>query len=310
MAETTSVSVNSNDDREALKNGTQQQTDGTTNDGPASNTSEQPNQGTDTSQTNGGGDGNQQGDNQGEQKILGKFNNADELARAYAELERQFHQRNQQSQQQQQQQQQSQQQDQQGQQQDQQQDQQPNNSNLDSVRQDMNNVIRRAVAGNSITEEDYARLESQGIPRESIDMQVEGAKARTQEVQKAAYDTVGGKETYDQMMTWARDNLSEAEKQRFDQAVNTNDPATVELAVRAVKSKWQESGGGPENVQSSADKGQDPQRQLSTQGQATPQGQQAYQSWEEVKQDMQSKQYRRDPAFRQQVADKLSRSKI
>ena len=43
--------------------------------------------------------------------------------------------------------------------------------------------------------------------------------------------TVGGEETYQEMVDWASKNMTEGEKQAYNKAVNSGDMDTVKLAV-------------------------------------------------------------------------------
>jgi len=97
------------------------------------------------------------------------------------------------------------------------------------------------------------------------------------------------------MVDWAADNLSEGQVDAYNRAVNSGDLEETKFAVQGLRSMYE------------AQQGFEPARNLS--GQSRP-SVDAYSSLAQMKADMADPRYSSDPAFRDQVASKLSRSNI
>ncbi len=110
------------------------------------------------------------------------------------------------------------------------------------------------------------------------------------------YESVGGEQQYKQMVTWAAENLSKEEIEIFNDSVNGTQ-AQAQMAIEALVSKYSRAGGSktPSLLKSS------PQGA----GGLAP-----YESVHQVTADMKKPEYRQDPAFRQQVHDRMRISNI
>jgi len=97
------------------------------------------------------------------------------------------------------------------------------------------------------------------------------------------------------MTQWASENLSQAEIAAYDRSVDSGDIEMVKLAITGLRSKYQ------------AVEGSDPSL---IGGQSTSSTGGNYSSWSEVTAAMKDTRYETDPAYRQQVANKLNRSNI
>ena len=97
------------------------------------------------------------------------------------------------------------------------------------------------------------------------------------------------------MVEWAADNLSDGQVDAYNRAVNSGDMEETKFAVQGLRSMYE------------ANQGVEPARNLA--GQSRP-SVDAYSSLAQMKADMADPRYSSDPAFRDQVASKLSRSNI
>jgi chromosome segregation ATPase len=141
----------------------------------------------------------------------------------------------------------------------------------------------------------YENLEKMGIPKHIVDAHIEGQNAVLNQVQNSVYKEVGGEAQYQEMMSWAKDNLTEAEVHMYDQSVNTNSLDQTLYAVKGLHARFaSEVGIEPTLVQ----------------GDTAPSNSGAYASAAEVKQDMSDRRYSTDPAFRDRVARKLAKSNV
>ena len=111
----------------------------------------------------------------------------------------------------------------------------------------------------------------------------------------AIQNMAGGEESYQQLMGWAADSLPEDVINGFDSLVDAGNPVAIQLAVRGLMAEY-ESQNGMEG-------------QMLT-GKAAPGKQDVFRSQSEVVQAMSDPRYDRDPAYRQDVFEKLNRSNI
>ena len=146
-----------------------------------------------------------------------------------------------------------------------------------------------------LTEQSYGDLEKAGIPRQMVDSFIEGQQSLLASTTNEVYSSVGGQENYNSMLDWASDNLSDGQIDAYNKAVNSGDMEETKFAVQGLNSMYE------------AQQGAEPARNLA--GQSRP-SVDAYSSLAQMKADMADPRYSSDPAFRDQVAGKLSRSNI
>ena len=107
--------------------------------------------------------------------------------------------------------------------------------------------------------------------------------------------SVGGEKQYNTMLQWASNNFDEAEISRYDKVMESGDPDAAYFAVQALAAKYND-GVGVEG-------------KMLTGKPAKSQGDE-YRSQAEVVRAMSDPRYERDPAYRQDVYDKLERSNL
>ena len=107
--------------------------------------------------------------------------------------------------------------------------------------------------------------------------------------------SVGGEKEYNTMLQWASSNFDEAEISRYDKVMESGDPDAAYFAVQALQAKYND-GVGVEG-------------KMLTGKPAKSQGDE-YRSQAEVVRAMSDPRYERDPAYRQDVYDKLERSNL
>ena len=108
------------------------------------------------------------------------------------------------------------------------------------------------------------------------------------------YNSAGGEKSYETMVTWASQNLAEKKLDAFNSIINQGDVTAIQIAVAGLRSEY-ENANGYEG------------RMLS--GKAA-RSVDAFRSQAEVVQAMNDPRYERDPAYRQDVYDKLERSQL
>ena len=126
--------------------------------------------------------------------------------------------------------------------------------------------------------------------------QVEDSRPEITEQQVTELKNVaGGEQQYTEMLQWAKDSLNPQEIQMFDTVMERGDPLAAFFAVRSLSYRYQDSlGRDGQMITGTAPRGDGSQ----------------FQSQAEVVEAMSDPRYDRDPAFRQKVMKKLERSDI
>lgn len=107
------------------------------------------------------------------------------------------------------------------------------------------------------------------------------------------FDSVGGEENYQSLMQWASQNLDKAQIAAYDSAVDSANMAAINLALRGLISAYQDANGV---------EGQ------TIQGKASSNKAAGYRSHAELIAAMSDPRYETDPAYRNDVMNKLEMS--
>ena len=89
----------------------------------------------------------------------------------------------------------------------------------------------------SISEKSYAELAKLGLSKDLVDGYIEGQKAIADADVQAVHQTVGGEENYNNLLKWSEQNLSDAEQQAFNTTMETGSIEQVKMAVQAIASR-------------------------------------------------------------------------
>ena len=108
------------------------------------------------------------------------------------------------------------------------------------------------------------------------------------------YNSAGGEAEYNRLTEWASDNLADAKVDAFNNIIEQGNPTAIQIAVAGLRSEY-------ENVEGYEG------RMLT--GKAA-RAQEAFRSQAEVVQAMSDPRYDKDPAYRQDLYDKLERSNV
>ena len=120
-------------------------------------------------------------------------------------------------------------------------------------------------------------------------------QAFTEDNVKDLKEVAGGEEGYTEMLGWAKANLKKAEIDMYDQVMDQGNPLAAFFAVQALKYRFDDA------------KGVDGQM---LQGKAPTATKDVFKSQAQVVKAMQDPQYEKDPAYRQEIYDKLERSNL
>ena len=158
-------------------------------------------------------------------------------------------------------------------------------------------------ANDKFTDETIKEL-SDMDPRALAQMHLQyRAENQSKEVPPLTTETVtelksvaGGEENYGTMIGWAKENLQEKEIQMYDKVMEGGDPLACFFAVQALKYRYDDESGT--------------EGRMLTGKAPTPAKGDTFRSQAEVVRAMSDSKYDNDPAYRQDVFNKLERSNI
>jgi len=105
----------------------------------------------------------------------------------------------------------------------------------------------------------------------------------------------GGEAQYDNLIAWANSNLDEKSKDAFDGIVGSGSVDAIKIAVNGLKAQYENANGYEGKMYS---------------GKAPKGDSDVFRSQAELVQAMSDKRYDRDPAYRQDIIEKLDRSNL
>lgn len=142
-------------------------------------------------------------------------------------------------------------------------------------------------------DESEEEAESEEVEEEEEVEEVDEEYEMTDQDVEALQNVVGGSEQYNQIIDWAQDNLSEQEISMYDHVMESNDPIAMFFAIRALGNSYENAVGVDGELLTGTES-------------STPQN--VFRSQAEVVQAMSDPRYDNDPAYRQDVMEKLGRS--
>ncbi len=166
---------------------------------------------------------------------------------------------------------------------------------LDAKGLDYSSFSTEFAEKGELSADSYAKLEKAGIPRNMVDAYIAGQKALVDNQRAEVFKVAGGEEAYADAVSWAKTNMTQAEKEAFNAVVNGGDLNSTKLAVQGLMARYRAAEGNEPNLMG---------------GDTSTGGSEGYSSWAEVKADMAKPEYNNDPAFRSRVEQKLMRSAI
>tara|TARA_B100001250_G_scaffold296047_1_gene257579 strand:+ start:2109 stop:2981 length:873 start_codon:yes stop_codon:yes gene_type:complete len=158
-----------------------------------------------------------------------------------------------------------------------------------------------------ITDDMYKQLTDAGLSKASVDSYLAGRAAEmgyTNQAETAdlsdkeintIQNSVGGEDDYNNLMSWANENLAKNQTDAFDSLVESGNSTAIELAVRGLKAQYEEANGYEGRMLS----GKPPKASMET-----------FRSQAELVEAMSDSRYEDDPAYRQDLIDKLNRSDL
>jgi len=136
---------------------------------------------------------------------------------------------------------------------------------------DMSSLQAEYAEKGELDTKSYEALEKAGISKEYVDSYIAGQEAIAKTQADEIKSTVGGDDTYQEMVDWASKNMTEGEKTAYNKAVNSGDMDTVKLAVNALKGQFERANGVEPKL---------------VEGKAQPSQEQGFLSWAQVTEAM------------------------
>ena len=160
---------------------------------------------------------------------------------------------------------------------------------------DMSSLQAEYAEKGELDTKSYEALEKAGISKEYVDSYIAGQEAIAKTQADEIKSTVGGDDTYQEMVDWASKNMTEGEKTAYNKAVNSGDMDTVKLAVNALKGQFERANGVEPKL---------------VEGKAQPSQDQGFLSWAQVTEAMADPRYAKDMAYQNEVKNKLANSNL
>ena len=160
---------------------------------------------------------------------------------------------------------------------------------------DMSSLQAEYAEKGELDTKSYEALEKAGISKEYVDSYIAGQEAIAKTQADEIKSTVGGDDTYQEMVDWASKNMTEGEKTAYNKAVNSGDIDTVKLAVNALKGQFERANGVEPKL---------------VEGKAQPSQEQGFLSWAQVTEAMADPRYAKDMAYQNEVKNKLANSNL
>ena len=199
-----------------------------------------------------------------------KFKNAEELAKAYNNLEKQFSSRQQET--------------------------KPEEAKQETQQKGLEKFYAEFAEKGELSENSYAELAKQGLDKGLVDSYIEGQKLVADTNTKSIQSVAGGAEKYNELVNWASKNLSKAEQDVFNNMVDSGDVEQAKFAVQGLMTK--------------AGTTYNPNQPELFEGTSDVTSPDAYQSVSQVTDAMNDPRYDKDPAYRREVEQKIARSKV
>jgi hypothetical protein len=199
-----------------------------------------------------------------------KFQNTEELARAYSELESKLGNR--------------------GTPEEQLQESLPN----EQLPPDFSKFGSEYLQNGRLSDQSYDELASRGIPREVVDAYISGQQAVQEREVNTVMTDIGGKENFDALSKWAASNLSQDELDAYNAMVMGGNLQQARMAVKGLYAQYLSGSSEPSLLGGST-------------GRYSGDG---FRSTAEVIQAMKDPRYQNDEAYRKDVQNRLSVSEI
>tara|TARA_B100000427_G_scaffold87722_1_gene72135 strand:+ start:206 stop:1015 length:810 start_codon:yes stop_codon:yes gene_type:complete len=175
-------------------------------------------------------------------------------------------------------------------------------SRLDEAGVDYQGMNTKWQETGKLEDDDYKALEGAGFSKDMVEAYLDGVQYRAeQDSQLAAKEVAaiknefGGEQVYNQMIQWASGNLDKGEIDAFNSMLKTSNPHQIRIAVAGIQAAYMNQA----------------PREPKLVGGRTPRANTTqFKSTAQVVAAMNDERYATDEAYRREVQEKLSRSKV
>ena len=161
---------------------------------------------------------------------------------------------------------------------------------------DINSFTREFNSTGQLSDDSYAKLEKAGIPRATVDAYINGNRLMVEAQVREVKDSVGGEEVYSRVHQWAATSLNEQEKTAYNRMFETNDLTVCKAAALSLKSRYE------------AAMGKDPAVVVAGGVGGNNDGVGRFESAAQMVEAMRDPRYSNDPAYRAKVERKVANS--
>jgi len=174
---------------------------------------------------------------------------------------------------------------------------------LEEVGIDAQEISTRFTESGEISEDDYTKLGEAGFSKQVIDTYLDGLRGTsegtaeeiaTSQIQ-GIKDSIGGDESYNQMVSWALENLPAEDQKAFNKVTESADAPIIKMAVQGLYSQYKNAMGVEPNLVS---------------GKASSSGPTPYRSTAEVVTAMSDPRYGKDVTYTEDVQRRLGGSDV
>ena len=150
------------------------------------------------------------------------------------------------------------------------------------------------------TMQEFAKMDSKDLVNAFVAIQenasdtVGGGPDLTDAEMNTVYSSVGGEEEYGKLTSWASENMADKALDAFNSIIDAGNPTAIQIAVAGMKAEYDNQEGYEGRM---------------LQGKAAS-ARDGFRSQAEVVRAMSDPRYDRDPAYRQDLYDKLERSNV
>ena len=160
---------------------------------------------------------------------------------------------------------------------------------------DFNKFAREYAENGNLSVDSYQELARNGMPEEVVNTWITGQQALADNIINQAHESIGGEKEYESLMEWASQSLDEKEIDSFNRAIENPNSDDVIFAIKSLSARKLMSEG---------------QAPTLLQGDTGGTGVDSFKSVAQLTKAMNDPRYSNDPAYRDEVTQKLSQSSI
>lgn len=157
----------------------------------------------------------------------------------------------------------------------------------------MNKFYSEFSEKGELSEKSYEELNQMGLSKDLVDGYIAGQEAIANSEVRMIHETVGGEDNYKKIIDFAKTNLSDAEQNAFNETLDNGSIEQVKFAVQAIASRAGVSAEAPQQM---------------INGDSVETSSDVFESVAQITEAMNNPKYAQDPAYRKKVEDKIARS--